>query len=86
MEDYVRESGYPEPTNAAGNPHQLYWEPATLPLHNAIPPARALGTLWIHPKLTHKRAVGGGEASMPFLSFLLVSRTLQVLETTLSFQ
>lgn len=37
------------------------------PSHNAIPPPRAPGTMWFHPKLTHRVAVGGVETTGLFL-------------------
>lgn len=37
------------------------------PSHNAIPPPRAPGTMWFHPKLTHREAVGGVETTRLFL-------------------
>lgn len=42
--------------------------PPPPPRHNAIPPPRAPGTMWFHPKLTHHReAVGGVETTRLFL-------------------
>lgn len=36
------------------------------PSHKAIPPSRAPGTMWFHPKLTHRGAVGGVETTRLF--------------------